>query len=40
MDNKIDLLLEQIGSEIPKVNPNLSSKIYQTAVNRESKKII
>ena len=40
MDNKIDVLLEQIGSDIPKVNPNLSSKIYQTAVNRESKKII
>ena len=40
MDNKIDVLLEQIGSEIPKVNPNLSSKIYQTAVNSESKKFI
>lgn len=40
MDNKIDVMLEQLGSEIPKVNPYLSNKIYNTAKMSESKKTI
>ena len=38
MDNKIDELLYDIGSETPKVNPYLGNKIYNTAKSSETKK--
>lgn len=40
MDNKIDVLLKEIGSDVPKINPTLSSKIYNKALDSESRKTI
>lgn len=37
MDNNIDILLEEIHSDIPKINPNLSTKIYVHAQEIDSK---
>ena len=37
MDNKIDELLYDIGSETPKVNPYLGNKIYNTAKSSKTK---
>lgn len=37
MDNNIDILLEEIHSDIPKINPNLSTKIYANAIDKEIK---
>ena len=39
MDNNIDILLKEINSDIPKINPNLSSKIYEKAIEKKSKYI-
>ncbi|MBQ4570196.1 MAG: hypothetical protein IJB21_00715 [Bacilli bacterium] len=39
MDNNIDILLKEINSDIPKINPNLSSKIYEKAIEKKSKNI-
>lgn len=39
MDNNIDSLLKDIQSDIPKVNPNLSTKIYEKALQKDSKSI-
>jgi hypothetical protein len=38
MNNNIDNLLSEIGSDVPKVNPYLQNKIYNNAINRKSKK--
>ena len=39
MDNNIDILFKEINSDIPKINPNLSSKIYEKAIEKKSKNI-
>lgn len=39
MDNNIDILFQEINSDIPKINPNLSAKIYEKAVEKKSKSI-
>ena len=36
MDNNIDSLLEQISSDVPKVNPYLNNKIYNNAITKKS----
>ena len=32
MNNNIDNLLSEIGSDVPKVNPYLQNKIYNNAI--------
>lgn len=39
MDNNIDSLFQEIKSDIPKINPNLSTKIYEKAVEKKSNSI-
>lgn len=38
MNNNIDNLLNEISSDVPKVNPYLQNKIYNTAMDKKSKK--